>query len=198
MDTLDQIIGPATPLLRRVDQVLSGAGAPADHRVWAELRRVRLLPGDAVQAVSALRSADLLEAAPEPGPWSGAAAETYDEARRRMADHLSGGLESLDERLEATADLADALIEWIDQTRAELAGTLAQVLGSSQALTLTTFPAASSSGSSGFPAGPGLAVAPGEAEAAADVGARILHSVADSYELASDLLHGSTYLTEAI
>jgi hypothetical protein len=215
MDTLDQIIGPATPLLRRVDQVLSGAGAPADHRVWAELRRVRLLPGDAVQAVSALRSADLLEAAPElradaraylaaaeslpkPGPWSGAAAESYDEARRRMADHLSGGLESLDERLEATADLADALIEWIDQTRAELAGTLAQVLGSSQALTLTTFPAASSSGSSGFPAGPGLAVAPGEAEAAADVGARILHSVADSYELASDLLHGSTDLTEAI
>jgi hypothetical protein len=203
MDTLDQILGPATPLLRRVDQVLSGAGAPADHRVWAELRRVRLLPGDAVQAVSALRSSDLLEASPElradaraylaaaeslpePGTWSGAAAESYDEARRRMADHLSGGPESLEERLEATADLADALVEWIDQTRGDLAGTLAEILGSSQALTLTTSP--SPPGWSG----------PRVSEAAADVGARILHSVADSYELASDLLHGSTDLTEAV
>jgi hypothetical protein len=194
MDQLDQIVGVAGPLLRDVDTVLTEAGAPADHPVWAEIRRVRLLPGDAVHAVAALRSADLLDAAPElradarayagvaeslppPGPWSGAAAEAYDEARLRTADRLSGAPESLDERLEATADLAEALIEWMAQTRAELAAALSRILGSEEAVTLS---------------GDGLETI--RIRAAADVGEWILRSVADNYELAADLLHGSTDL----
>jgi hypothetical protein len=64
MDLLDGVVAAADPLLRRVDQVLSTTGAPPDHPVWASLRLVRLLPGDAVQAVAALRPADLAEAAP--------------------------------------------------------------------------------------------------------------------------------------
>ena len=47
---------------------------------------------------------------PAPEKWTGEAAEAYDEARQRTAAELSGGDESLDERLEATADLAEALI----------------------------------------------------------------------------------------
>jgi hypothetical protein len=198
MDALDQIAGPADSLVRRVDELLSGAGAPPDHRVWTQLRRVRLLPGDAVHAVTALRSAELLDAAPElradarayagiaeslpsPGGWTGAAADAYDAARRRAADHLSGGADSLDERMEATADLADALIDWIEQTRGSLAGTLAEILVSSQAITLVAEE----------PADP---TASRLVAAAADVAERILRSVADSYDTAVELLHGSAEL----
>src|SRR4051794_24105681 len=102
MDELDHIVGPAGPLLRSVDAVIAEAGAPADHPGWAAIRRVRLLPGDAVYAVAALRSNDLADAAPElradarayagiaeslppPGLWTGAAAEAYDAARLRTA-----------------------------------------------------------------------------------------------------------------
>jgi hypothetical protein len=201
MDSLDDVMETAGPLLRRVDELLSGIGAPPDHDVWMEMRRVRLLPGDAAHAVAALRTSDLEEAAPElradargyagiaealppPGAWTGDAAEAYDAARRRTAEHLSGGTDSLGERLEASADLADALIDWMGQARADLARTLAQVLGSAEALSL-------SSGSAIDPA------ATREAMAAADAGCRILQTVAESYDLAADLLHGSASLTTA-
>lgn len=201
MDTLDQVMDTAGPLLRRVDELLSGVGAPPDHEVWAAMRRVRLLPGDAAQAVAALRAADLQEAAPElrsdargyagiaetlppPGTWTGDAADAYDAARRRTADRLSGGPDSLDERLEATADLAEALIGWMAQARADMARTLAQVVGSAEALSL-------SAGTAIDPA------ATGEVLAAADMGRRILQTVADSYESAADLLHRSADLATA-
>src|SRR5919112_3672676 len=64
-DRLDGLLSTAAPLLKRVDEVLTVAGAPPDHRVWSQLRRVRLLPWDAVRAVAALRPGDLQEAAPE-------------------------------------------------------------------------------------------------------------------------------------
>ena len=198
MDALDHVMETVGPLLRRVDDVLSGLGAPPDHEIWAEMRLVKLLPGDAAQAVAALRAGDLEGAAPElradargyagiaealprPGPWSGDAADAYDAARRRTAEHLSGGPDSLDERLEATADLAYALVDWVGQTRADLARTLAEVLGSAEGLSL-------SSGAAIDPA------ATGEVMAAADVGRRILQTVAESYEVAADLLHGSADL----
>jgi hypothetical protein len=201
MDSLDQIAGPATPLLNRVDDLLSTAGAPPDHPVWAELRRVRLLPGDAVHAVATLRSADLLDAAPElragarayaalaeslppPAPWTGDAADAYDTVRRREAEHLSGTAHSLDERLEATADLADALVDWVNQTRGDLAGTLAHVLTSTEALELTSH-------------GPSDPAVPGAGRAAADVAERILHTVAESYEQAADLLYATADLATA-
>jgi hypothetical protein len=201
MDSLDHVMDTAGPLLRRIDELLSGVGAPPDHAVWAEMRRVRLLPGDAAQTVAALRSGDLADASPElradargyagiaeavppPGAWSGDAADAYDVARRRTVTHLSGGPDSLDERLEATADLADAMVDWIGQARADLARTLAEVLGSAQALSLsadaTIDPAAAR-----------------EVMAAADVGRRILQTVADSYDLAGDLLDGSADLARA-
>jgi hypothetical protein len=201
MDRLDDLIDMARPMLDRVDQMLSVVGAPAEHQVWVQLRRVRLLPGDAARAVASLRPAALAEAGPEiraeagacvelatglpaPEEWTGEASEAYDEARRRTAAELSGGDESLDERLEATADLADALREWMEQTRGELARTLAEALGSSEAAALTT-------------AG---RMPPGETDVlgAADIAASLLRVVADNYEYAGELIRGSADLAVAL
>ena len=201
MDQLDLALQTAGPLLRRVDQVISTVGAAPDHRLWGELRRVRLLPGDAVRAVAALRPAELAEAAPElradarayagiaaslpgPGGWTGEAAESYQAARRRAADFLSGAPDSLDERLEATADLAEALLSWMSETREEVGAALALALGSTEALQLA----------SDAPLDPAANQA---AAAAADVGANLLRTIANSYDLATDLLEGSADLARA-
>ena len=129
-DRLDGVLSTAAPLLKRVDRVLAATGAPPGHELWPSLRRVRLLPWDAVRTVAALRPHDLAGAAPElradartfagtagalppAGGWTGDAAEAYDAARDRVARHLGGGPDSLDERLEATADVSDALGEWM-------------------------------------------------------------------------------------
>lgn len=199
MDRLDDLLRSSRPLLDQVDDLLARAGAPAEHPIWAELRRVRLLPGEATRAVAALRPGALAEAGPElraeaqvcvtvaddlpaPDEWTGDAADAYDEARRRIAAQLSGGDESLDERLQATADLAEALRDWMEQTRAAVAAALARVLTSSEAFVLT-------GGETAFSAA--------SAVAAADIGAHLLRTVADHYELATDLIHGSRALTEA-
>ena len=200
MDRLDDIAAIADPLLRRVDDLLSATGAPADHPLWTELRRVRLLPADAVRAVVALRPAALADAGPHlrgqareyadiaaslpaPGDWTGDAADMYDAGRRRVADQLSGDPESLAERLEASADLGEALAGWMRQARGSLALTLADVLGSAEAVTLARTPAAHP-------------VPASEVLAAAGIAARVLGTVADAYDHAEDLLDGSTALTE--
>jgi hypothetical protein len=198
-DRLDGVLDTAVPLLKRVEEILAAAGAPPDHELWPSLRRVRLLPWDAVQTVAALRPHDLAGAAPElradarsyatiadtlpaPDGWTGDAADAYDAARKRTARHLSGGLESLDERLEETADLADALVDWMRQARGDLATTLAEVLSSAEGLSLSSDTAVD-------PA------ATRETAAAAEVAVRVLRTVADSYDAALELLHGSAHLT---
>jgi hypothetical protein len=212
MDLLDGVVATADPLLRRVDQVLSTTGAPPDHPVWPSLRRVRLLPGDAVQAVAALRPADLADAAPElradarsyagladslppPTTWTGDAAEAYEAARRRTASHLSGTPDSLAQRLEATADLADALADWMRQARSDLAVTLAEVLTSAEAVSLSL---ALSAGAVPDPPGehwrPTPAAATRDARAAADVATRVLDTVADSYAAAEELITATAAL----
>jgi hypothetical protein len=195
MDQLDQLLVTTTPLLSRVDEALSGVGAPGGHDVWRELRRVRLLPGDAARVVAALHPAAMLDAIPElradartyadladalppAGGWSGEAAEAYEKARRGAAEHLNGGPDSLGHRMEATADLADALTGWMLRARADLAATLAEVMISTEAITLLAADHPSSD----------------RAAAAAAIGARLLQTVADSYDAAEDLLAGATDL----
>ena len=198
MDTLDQVVAAAAPLLSRVDAVLTEAGAPADHPVWAQLRRVRLLPGDAVRSVAALNATELAGAAPElradarayadiasslpaPDGWSGDAADAYDAARHRTANHISGNPYSLDERLEASADLAEALTDWISRCRDDVAVTLGEILGSTDALSLAGAEQATPS------------AAP-QVRAAANVAERLLRTVADDYDLALELLDDSAEL----
>jgi hypothetical protein len=173
---------------------LAEQGAPADHEVWRQLRRVRLLPGDAARAVASLRPAEFDEAAallradaracvelarelPPPGGWDGEAAEAYVELRERVADRLSGDGESLDERLEASADLAEALIDWMVRSRGELAFALAGVLASGDAVALT---------------------GADDPLAAAAMAARVLRTIAECYAEADDLLQGSAELAAAI
>ncbi len=197
-DRLDGVLSTAAPLLKRVDEVLTATGAPPGHDVWPSLRRVRLLPWDAVQTVAALRPQDLAEAAPElradarsyahladtlppPDGWTGDAADAYDDVRKRAAGHLSGRSESLDGRLEATADLADALVDWMRRTRGDLATTLAEVLSSAEGLSLSTDAAVD-------PA------AAREAQAAAVVAVRVLQTVADGYDAAVEVLSRSAHL----
>jgi hypothetical protein len=205
MDRLDEIAAVAEPLLRRVDDMVTDQGAPAGHHLWAALRRVRLLPADAVRAVLRLRpaaldpvgpqlrrrSADHAELAaslPDPGGWTGDAAEAYDLARRRMAGHLGPGPESLAERLDTSADLGDALAQWMRRTRTEVAGALADVLVSAEAVVLSGAP----------PAGAGASpVSAAEVLAAADIAARVLRVVADAYDVVEDLLSGSVELLRA-
>jgi hypothetical protein len=195
MDRLDDVLTVAGPLLERVDEVLSGIGAPGGHDVWRELRRVRLLPGDAARAVAALHPTAILDAAPElradarayvdladalplAGNWTGAAADAYEQARRSAAEHLNGGPGSLGHRMSATADLADSLISWMLRTRADLAATLAEVMLSTEAVLLTT----------------GDHPPSDLADAAAVIGARVLRTVADGYDEAENLLTGSADL----
>jgi hypothetical protein len=193
-DRLDEVLGVAAPLLAQVDAVLADQGAPADHEVWRQLRRVRLLPGDAARAVASLRpvefddAVDLLRAdaracvevaqeLPPPGEWDGEAAQAYVELRGRVADRLSGDGESLDEKLEASADLAEALVDWMERARAELAVTLAGVLASGDALALK---------------------AEDDSLAAAAVAVQVLRTIADGYAEADDLLQGSAELAAVI
>ncbi|GIE89415.1 hypothetical protein [Actinoplanes regularis] len=190
MDRLDRLLTAAEPLLSRVDQVLTAVGAPERHEVWPELRRVRLLPGDAARAVAALHPAAIAETVPElraqaracvdtadtlppATSWTGDAAEAYEAARRRAAEQLNVGPDSLSRRMSATADLADALTDWMTRTRGELAGALAGVLTSAEALTLVA--------DGGFPGSD-------EVHAAADVATLLLRTIGDSYDRAEDLL----------
>jgi len=193
-DRLDEVLGVAAPLLAQVDAAVAEQGAPADHEVWRQLRRVRLLPGDAARAVAALRPAEFDDAVdvlraearacaevarelPPPGEWDGEAAQAYVELRERVADRLSGDGESLDERLEASADLAEALIDWMVRARAELALALAGLLASVDTATLRT---------------------EDDPLAAAAMAAQVLRTVAESYAEADDLLQGSAELAAAI
>ncbi|GGQ70340.1 hypothetical protein [Couchioplanes azureus] len=201
MDRLRQLLDTAGPLLRRVDALLDGGGAPAGHGVWAQLRRVRLLSGDAAHAVAALRPADLADAGPElraearayaalaaslpaPTQWSGSAAEAFEDARRRTASHLSGDGDSLGDRLRASADLADDLVDWMRTTREALAAALADVLGSTEAITVC--------------ADEVDPLSPTQAAAAAAVAETVLRTVADAYDRAADLLHASSVLAEPL
>ena len=202
-DRLDGVVDAAAPLLRRAGEVLTATGAPAEHDVWPALRRVRLLPWEAVNAVAALRPGDLTDAAPElrahaetcaaaaestppPEGWSGTAADAYDRARHHAATHLSGEGDSVEARLTATARLAEDLVTWMSEARANLAATLAEILTSAEALALS--PQAT-------PERIDLA-SETEAEAAADVAARVLHSVAATYAAATDMMSASEHLTE--
>jgi hypothetical protein len=200
MDSLDRVVATAGPLLRRVDEVLGAAGAPAGHRVWPLLRRVRVLTADAVYAVAALRPAALADAVPElrshahaytevaaslpgPGDWTGEAADSYEAVRHRLAGHLDG---ELVDRLHATARLADDLTHWMQGCRTALAITLAEVLGSAEAVLLV---GTTTIGGTRSVPGPDVVAA------AAEVAARILGTVADGRDRGAELLDGSAELT---
>ncbi|MFY1688441.1 hypothetical protein [Plantactinospora sp. WMMB782] len=197
MDVLDQLAEPAVALTGRVDDLLAAAGAPDGHRIWPLLRRLRVLPGDAVRAVLELRSEALAGAGEvggelrrayhetgavlaDGGSWQGPAAEVYAAHRSGLAEHVTG----LTGRVDATTGYAEAVAGWIDETRYALARTLADVLGSAEAVAvLTAPPYAAGVEPGGLPSAGGVPPGP----AAAEIGARILATVDEAYDRAEAL-----------
>lgn len=198
MDGLDQVLGAAGPLLARIDEIVEYAGAPEHHPVWTELRRVRLLPGDAVEAVAALRPesvrasvptlrssretlADVSASLPGPGPWGGAAADAYDARRGQLAAHL----DDLAGRAGATAELGTDLAEWMRGARRDVAAVLAEVLSSAESVALPV-----------EAAGPAELLPPAQVGAAADVATLVLRTVGDAFAAAEPLFDRCEDLTD--
>ncbi|MEU8189858.1 hypothetical protein [Micromonospora carbonacea] len=196
MDALDRLAEPGLDLLDRVDTLLAG-GAPEGHRLWPLLRRMQVLPGDAVRGFLDLHPAPLTGAGhavrglvraydevcrtlTDPAAWSGPAASAYDQARAALLRHLDEGPESLVGRLEATAGYADALADWVEGSRLALARALADVLGSAEAVRVRAATAAATAGDTG-PGAAGLL-------AAADIAHRVLAVLGVAYDGAETLL----------
>ncbi|MFC3503882.1 hypothetical protein ACFOOK_23330 [Micromonospora krabiensis] len=198
MDTLDRLAEPGLDLLGRVDTLLA-AGAPDAHPVWPLLRRMQVLPGEAVRAFLDLRPAPLADAGhgvrrlvrgyddvsatlTDAVLWSGPAAEAYGQSRAALLHHLDEGPDSLVGRLESTAGYADALADWVEGSRLALARALADVLRSAEAVAVVaaTSMVTGSAARSG-PAGPGVAEA-------AEVAVRVLAVLCVAYDGAETLL----------
>jgi hypothetical protein len=204
MDALDNLVTPASDLLGRVDDLLVRAGAPGDHPIWPLLRRLGVLPGEAVGALVALSPAPLAAAASalrdlmgeydeayavlaRGGSWEGAGAEAFAAHRGALASQIAGGADNLSARLAATAAYADATASWIADARSSLAAALADVLASAEAVAVVAGGGLAAEAETMRPAG----VSPASATAAARIGARILSAVLDAYEAAELLLHRS-------
>lgn len=71
-----------------------------------------------------------------PAAWRGPAAEAYGAAWSGLSAHLAGGPDTLTARLDDTASYLDDVAAWVARTRRALAGTLAECLGSAEALAL--------------------------------------------------------------
>jgi hypothetical protein len=153
MDLLDRIHPVAGPLLARVDGALVTAGAPADHPVWPLLRRLGALPGELVAGLAATDPGGLTEAAdalrgqarsygqradevPMPAAWRGPAADAYGAVWAGLSAHLAGGSDTLAGRLDGTARYLDEVAGWLGRARRALAGTVAECLGSAEAVAL--------------------------------------------------------------
>jgi hypothetical protein len=157
MDLLARVLEGGRDLLARVDAALVTGGAPPDHPIWPVARRVGALPGDAAEALAALRPDPLLGCATrlrslvetyahqratliavtQAGVWDGAGGEAFASQVRAFAVHCgSDGPESLAGRLAETASYVEDVAAWMHEARRMLAGTLAAVLVSAEAVRL--------------------------------------------------------------
>jgi len=193
MDILDRVAPAARDLLGRVDSALLAAGAPADHVIWSLLRRVGALPGDVLESFGALRPATLRAAASDlrtlaaryvdergslveagaSADWEGSAAQAFQARVRAMANHIGDRVDpgdgTLSGRLAATASYVDSMADWMASARVELARSLAEALGSTEAVRLHADP------------GPNTDAA----QAAAAIGARVLSTAAHEIDAAT-------------
>jgi hypothetical protein len=183
MDILDRVLGVGRDLLSRVDAALVVSGAPADHPIWPLARRVGALPGDAAEAIAALRPEPLLGCAArlrsltegyadqraslttitEAGTWEGAGAEAFANQVRAFAAHLGSPADQdcLAGRLAATVSYVEDVAAWIGEARRTLARALATVMASAEAVRLHD--------------------GTDEPAAAAAIGARLLEAAADAH-----------------
>jgi hypothetical protein len=155
MDALARLEPVARPLLRQVDNALATLGAPVEHPVWGYLRRLGTTPADAVAFFADVQPARLrttagqlreqaagYEAVSVPArlPWQGAAGELYASQAAGLDAHLRGEA-GMAARLRATASYVDAVADWHQDARDRVARVLAEVLTSTEAVTLRSYPA---------------------------------------------------------
>ncbi|MET7422318.1 hypothetical protein [Dactylosporangium sp. NPDC005555] len=197
MDALERLSGIGIEVLHRADAVLVAGGAPVGDPIWALSRAVGALPGDALEFGLKLDPAPLRVAATQlrgdadrfarrrewlaadlSGVWEGSGAEAFAARWGALSAYIGGGgePESITGRLRATAAYADALADWSEGLRGELAEAVARVATSAEAVTMR-----------GEPVGEGLPSA-AVIEAAARIGVRVLQPVADAFGVAQDLL----------
>jgi hypothetical protein len=204
MDLLDRVYPVARELLDRVDATLLAGGAPADHPIWPLLRRLRALPGEVVAHLAGVAPDGLTapgdamrqqatgyqhraDEVPMPAAWRGPAADAYAAAWSGLSAHLAGsGPDTLAGRLTSTADYLDDVSGWLGRSRRALAGTVAECLGSAEAVTLrslpTVAPVAADLTAAWFAAGgagSGATSPSAAARAAATIGAHLLQTAAD-------------------
>jgi hypothetical protein len=196
MDLLDRVYPVAQDLLGRIDATLLTGGAPADHPIWALLRRVGALPGDVVTHLAAVapdgltgasdamhRHADgyrqRADAVPMPAAWTGPAADAYAAAWSALSAHLAGsGSDTLAGRLADTAAYLDEMRGWLVRGRRALAGTVAECLGSAEAVTLHSAPD-TADWLAGHGTGSGVPSPTAAVRAAATLGAHLLQTAAE-------------------
>lgn len=182
MDLLDRIHPTARGLLRRVDTTLLSTGAPDDHPIWPLLRRRGALPGELVASIAEI-TPDALGAAAGPlreradgyvswtssapvvAAWRGPAAEGFAARWSALSGHLAGDEDTMAGRLVDTARYLEDVAAWLARARRELAGALAECLGSAEAAVLRAASDASP--------------ARGEVVAAATLGAHVLAAAGD-------------------
>jgi len=202
MDALDRIEPVARDLLVRVDAALIDHGAPADHPLWAQLRRVGAAPGDVVAFFAAgdpgvlRRAAEALRARaavfadvrlPVARAWQGAAGEAFAVHAAALQAHLGAADEdSIAGRWSATASYVEDLADWFAGARVALARTLADVLSSTQAIAVASCPVFT--GDVAEVARYASTAIPRQAlAAAADIGAHVLATAADHLAEGHDL-----------
>lgn len=201
MDPLDRLAEPGLDLLHRVDTLLA-TGAPEGHRIWPLLRRMQVLPGEAVRSFLELPAAALADAGrsvrqlvrsydevsaalTDSVLWSGPAATAYGEYRAALLRHLDEGPESLVGRLESTAGYADALADWAEGSRRALARTLAHALASTEAVAVVAATAGPRTTAARLTS---PAPRPSAENEAAEIGARVLAVLCAAYDGAETLL----------
>jgi hypothetical protein len=182
-DALDRLAEPGADLLGRVDAALLAHGFPAGHPIAGLLRRLGALPADTLHAISALRPAPLRAAASElrstidgyqrqrdlldtPAGWAGSAGDRF--AARRGA--LTAFLGETAEAGHATVAYLEDVAEWMERSRSATARTLADVLGSAEAIELRA------------PVTDGVDHASTTAVAAATVGSRFLATAVEVHD----------------
>lgn len=159
MDLLDRVLEAGRDLLARVDAALITGGAPSDHPVWPLARTVGALPGQAAEALAAVRPEPLLGCAArlrslaqryshqraillvvaESGAWEGAGSQAFAGQVRAFAGHLgSVDDDSLVGRLTASASFLEDAAAWMGEARRMLAAALATALVSAEAVRLYT------------------------------------------------------------
>jgi hypothetical protein len=162
MDVLDRVTEAGRDLLGRVDDALSAGGAPTDHTIWPLLRHMGALPGDIFEGFCALRPAPVqtaaldlhrraegysderaeLDATAAAVHWSGDAGAEFGARWQALGGYLGAqpvpSEESMAGRLAATASYADEVARWMGDARTAMAHTVAEALGSMEAVRLRT------------------------------------------------------------